>query len=439
MTSVKRILIASDRSNSGKTLIASGIMRALSKKMKVRGFKAGPDFIDPGYHKIATGYPSINLDLWMMGEENVKKSLSKYMKGFDVGVIEGVMGLYDGIETSFSTYELAKVTKTPIILVINCSNISSTVGAIVKGLKLYRKDVYVKGVIFNKIGSQTHYNYCKRAIEDDVEVLGYIPYDKSLEVKSRHLGLLTIEDNKEVSEIIGRIGEMVQQYIDLDKMLEIIDDEELNFGVADRDSRNTEPKQKLAIAYDSAFSFYYAENLDILKKKYELEFFSPLNNETVSDVDAVYIGGGYPELHLRELENSSNTKAWLKRLSYDGIKIYAECGGLMYLSNNLIDENDNKYKMVGVFDIDIKTKDKLTIGYTELESISDNFLVPKDTIVRGHEFHVSKPLSVNERTFTFKVKIGRGLFNGFDGVRIHNTIASYSHLHFSNFQREIVF
>ncbi|TRM85758.1 cobyrinic acid a,c-diamide synthase, partial [Sulfolobus sp. A20-N-G8] len=222
-------------------------------------------------------------------------------------------------------------------------------------------------------------------------------------------------------------------------MLEIIDDEELNFGVADRDSRNTEPKQKLAIAYDSAFSFYYAENLDILKKKYELEFFSPLNNETVSDVDAVYIGGGYPELHLRELENSSNTKAWLKRLSYDGIKIYAECGGLMYLSNNLIDENDNKYKMVGVFDIDIKTKDKLTIGYTELESISDNFLVPKDTIVRGHEFHVSKPLSVNERTFTFKVKIGRGLFNGFDGVRIHNTIASYSHLHFSNFQREIVF
>ncbi|TRM81011.1 cobyrinic acid a,c-diamide synthase, partial [Sulfolobus sp. A20-N-F6] len=197
---MKRILIASDRSNSGKTLIASGIMRALSKKMKVRGFKAGPDFIDPGYHKIATGYPSINLDLWMMGEENVKKSLSKYMKGFDVGVIEGVMGLYDGIETSFSTYELAKVTKTPIILVINCSNISSTVGAIVKGLKLYRKDVDVKGVIFNKIGSQTHYNYCKRAIEDDVEVLGYIPYDKSLEVKSRHLGLLTIEDNKEVSE-----------------------------------------------------------------------------------------------------------------------------------------------------------------------------------------------------------------------------------------------
>ncbi len=439
MTSVKKILIASDRSSSGKTLIASGIMRALSKKMKVRGFKAGPDFIDPGYHKIATGYPSINLDLWMMGEENVKKSLTKYMNGFDVGVIEGVMGLYDGIETSYSTYELAKITKTPIILVINCSNISSTVGAIVKGLKLYRKDVDVRGVIFNKIGSQTHYNYCKRAIEDDVEVLGYIPYDKSLEVKSRHLGLVTIEDNKEVSEVIGRIGEMVQQYIDLDRMLEIINDEELDFHVAEKDSRNSEYKQKLAIAYDSAFSFYYAENLDILKKKYELEFFSPLNDETVSDADAVYIGGGYPELHLRELENSSNTKAWLKKVSYDGIKIYAECGGLMYLSNNLIDENNNKYKMVGVFDIDIKTKDKLTIGYTELESISDNFLVPKNSVVRGHEFHVSKPLSVNERTFTFKVKIGRGLFNGFDGVRTYNTIASYSHLHFSNFQREIVF
>lgn len=436
---MKKVIIASDRSGSGKTLIASAIMKALSKRLKVRGFKIGPDFIDTGYHRVATGYPSINLDLWMMGYENVRKSLLKYGKGFDIGIIEGVMGLYDGVNISYSTYELAKVTRTPVILVINCSNIGSTVGAIVKGLKYYRKDIDIKGVILNKIGSQTHYNYCKNSIED-VEVLGYIPYNKNLEIKSRHLGLITIEDNNNISTVLNMAQELVEENIDLNKIIEIaneIKEDSIQEEIEEEEGEKNKPI--MAIAYDSAFNFYYQENLDILKKRYEIKFFSPLNNEYVEDAQAIYIGGGYPELHMDELEKSTTTKEWIKKSVYNDVRIYAECGGLMYLSKNLVDENGKNYKMVGVFDIDIKTKDKLTIGYTELESISDNYLVRKNSIIRGHEFHISKPISVNEKDFVFKVRIGKGIVNGFDGVKLNNTIASYTHLHFSNFQQKIVF
>ena len=434
---MKKVIIASDRSGSGKTLIASAIMKALSKRLKVRGFKIGPDFIDTGYHRVATGYPSINLDLWMMGYENVRKSLLKYGKGFDIGIIEGVMGLYDGVNISYSTYELAKVTRTPVILVINCSNIGSTVGAIVKGLKYYRKDIDIKGVILNKIGSQTHYNHCKNSIED-VEVLGYIPYNKNLEIKSRHLGLITIEDNNNISTVLNMAQELVEENIDLNKIIEIANEIKED-SIQEEMEEEEINKPKIAIAYDSAFNFYYQENLDILKKRYEIKFFSPLNNEYVEDAQAIYIGGGYPELHMDELEKSTTTKEWIKKSVYNGVRIYAECGGLMYLSKNLVDENGKNYKMVGVFDIDIKTKDKLTIGYTELESILDNYLVRKNSIIRGHEFHISKPISVNEKDFVFKVRIGKGIVNGFDGVKLNNTIASYTHLHFSNFQQKIAF
>ncbi|MEM3209235.1 MAG: cobyrinate a,c-diamide synthase [Saccharolobus sp.] len=434
---MKKVIIASDRSGSGKTLIASAIMKALSKRLKVRGFKIGPDFIDTGYHRVATGFPSINLDLWMMGYENVRKSLLKYGKGFDIGIIEGVMGLYDGVNISYSTYELAKVTRTPVILVINCSNIGSTVGAIVKGLKYYRKDIDIKGVILNKIGSQTHYNYCKNSIED-VEVLGYIPYNKNLEIKSRHLGLITIEDNNNISTVLNMAQELVEENIDLNKIIEIANEIKED-SIQEEMEEEEKSKPKIAIAYDSAFNFYYQENLDVLKKRYEVKFFSPLNNEYVEDAQAIYIGGGYPELHMDELEKSTTTKEWIKKSVYNGVRIYAECGGLMYLSKNLVDENGKNYKMVGVFDIDIKTKDKLTIGYTELESILDNYLVRKNSIIRGHEFHISKPISVNEKDFVFKVRIGKGIVNGFDGVKLNNTIASYTHLHFSNFQQKIAF
>jgi cobyrinic acid a,c-diamide synthase len=429
-----RVIIASDRSDSGKTLISAGLMKALSKKLRVRGFKAGPDFIDPGYHKLATNFPSINLDLFIMGKDNILKSLCRYSKNFDISIIEGVMGLYDGINTEYSTYELSKITKSPIILVINCYNLSSTVGAIIKGLIEYKK-ANIKGVILNKIASQTHFSYCKNSIEG-VKVLGYVPFSKDLQVPSRHLGLFTIESYKQAEKIIDNIANLIEEYIDLDSLLQIANNaDELDCN--EKDYVTKYEKKTAAIAYDAAFNFYYQENIDRLNTTYNVKFFSPLNNEKIENADFIYIGGGYPELYLNELETSSTTN-WLKKEAEKGIPILGECGGLMYLSKSLID-NGRKYKMIGIFDIDIDTKGKLTLGYTKLKTIKDSFISNKDEIIKGHEFHISQAIRVGEKSFLFENKQGNGIIDKKDGVSNYNTIALYSHLHFSTIEKRTVF
>ena len=431
-----RIIISSDRSNSGKTLFSSALMKLLSKKFKVRGFKAGPDFIDPKYHKIASGSPSINLDLWMMREQGVIRSLSKYGKGYDIGIIEGVMGLYDGIDTEYSTYQLSLVTKTPVILLINCNNVSSTVGAIVKGLKEYG-NANIKGVIFNQIGSETHYNYCRNSVKD-VPVLGYVKFDKKFAIPSRHLGLYTTEDYKEAEELIKQVAESIENTVDIGQVFEIAS---TAMPLPNEDfSENEESKKNkiAAVAYDSAFNFYYEENIDLLRKKYEIRLFSPLMNETVENADLIYIGGGYPELHLQELENSHKTASWIKEEAEKGKPILAECGGLMYLSKEIIDERN--YKMVDLFDISIKAKDRLTIGYTELEIIRNNILGTQGQIIRGHEFHVSKAMNVgNDVKFSMQNKIGKGIWDKKDGATVYNVLASYSHFHLSRASRLLSF
>jgi len=429
-----RIIIASDRSDSGKTLVSAGLMKALSKKLKVRGFKAGPDFIDIGYHKLATTFPSINLDLFIMGKDNVIRSLCKYSKNFDISIIEGVMGLYDGINTEYSTYELSKVTKSPIILVINCYNLSSTVGAIIKGLIEY-KNANIKGVILNKVASPTHFSYCKNSI-DGVKVLGYIPYSKDLEIPSRHLGLFTIESYKEAEKVINNMSKLIQDYIDLDALLQIAND--ANELDCDYNEYTSNYRKKIAaIAYDAAFNFYYQENIDRINTMYNIKFFSPLNNEKIENIDFIYLGGGYPELYLNELESSITTN-WLKKEAEKGTPILGECGGLMYLSKNLI-QNDRKYKMIGIFDIDINTSGKLTLGYTQLRAIRDSFIANKNDIIRGHEFHISQPIRVGEKSFLFENNQGKGIIDKKDGVNNYNTIALYSHLHFSTVEKRTVF
>lgn len=425
-----RIIISSDRSDSGKTLFSSALMRLFSKNLKVRGFKAGPDFIDPKYHKIASGLPSINLDLWLMGEEGVIKSLVKYGKGTDMGIIEGVMGLYDGVETKYSTYQLSLVTKTPIILVINCYNVGSTAGAIIKGLKEYG-NVNISGVVFNQIASETHYNYCKKSVVDSIPVLGYIKYDKKFMVPSRHLGLYTTEDYKDADELIKYMAENIENTVDLEKIHQIASSAEpLPDYVLEHEESNSKKIGVAAVAYDSAFNFYYEENLDFLRRKYDIKTFSPLRNETVNNADLIYIGGGYPELHLQDLERSYLTKNWIKKEAEEGKIILAECGGLMYLSKELIE--DKSYNMVNLFDISIKAKDKLTIGYTELENVRSNVFGNVGRIIRGHEFHVSKAINVGDVIFSMTNRIGKGIWDKKDGATIYNVLASYSHFHFSS-------
>jgi len=418
----RAILVASDRSGSGKTIVTSVMAAALSRRFRVRAFKVGPDYIDPGYHKVATGLPSINLDLWLMGEVGVRETFCRYMRGVDLGIIEGVMGLYDGVEVGSSTFQVAKLLSTPIILVIDCSNISYTAGAIVKGMVDYGPSNVV-GVIFNNIVSEGHYNSCRLSLPSGVVDLGYLPRDKELVVNERHLGLVTVEDYyKEVGELIKHGLELAEKYINLDLVYELANP--VNCGEGNGEDDGGGKLGVAAVAYDNAFLFYYRASLDLLSSLFNLRFFSPINNEVVDDADFIYIGGGYPELHLTELENSIDTASWIRRKSNSGTPILAECGGLMYLSRYI--RSDREYRMVGLFDIGIVAKGRLTIGYTELEAVKDSFLAQSGVRIRGHEFHISYAEYSNEG-YVFRNIKGRGIANGFDGAMVNNTLALYTH------------
>jgi len=418
----RAILVASDRSGSGKTIVTSVMAAALSRRFRVRAFKVGPDYIDPGYHKVATGLPSINLDLWLMGEVGVRETFCRYMRGVDLGIIEGVMGLYDGVEVGSSTFQVAKLLSTPIILVIDCSNISYTAGAIVKGMVDYGPSNVV-GVIFNNIVSEGHYNSCRLSLPSGVVDLGYLPRDKELVVNERHLGLVTVEDYyKEVEELIKHGLELAEKYINLDLVYELANP--VNCSEGDGEDDGGGKLGVAAVAYDNAFLFYYRASLDLLSSLFNLRFFSPINNEVVDDADFIYIGGGYPELHLTELENSIDTASWIRRKSNSGTPILAECGGLMYLSRYI--RSDREYRMVGLFDIGIVAKGRLTIGYTELEAVKDSFLAQSGVRIRGHEFHISYAEYSNEG-YVFRNIKGRGIANGFDGAMVNNTLALYTH------------
>jgi cobyrinic acid a,c-diamide synthase len=423
-----RAILAADRSGAGKTTVTAAVLKRLTKKYKVRGFKAGPDYIDPGYHRLATGVPSVNLDLWLMGENGVIESLANYGKGFDFGVIEGVMGLYDGAGERFSTYELSRITETPIILILDVSGMSTTAGAVVKGLIDYR-GAKIKGVIFNKVGSERHYLECLNSLPKGVRSLGYIPRNDRLKVKERHLGLTTVEDNREAQEVI-RIAEE-SMVLDMEELMSLGEDS----GELPEPEQTDEPghveglkSEVAAIAYDSAFSFYYVQNIDSIGRKYKLKFFSPLNDETVEGVDFIYLGGGYPELHLEELERASRTREWIMKSVEDGVKVLGECGGLMFLGRSMSRDGRN-YRMVGALDLDVETRGRLTIGYTELESLSDNLVAESGRLARGHEFHVSKVINYEGKP-VFRNRIGKGLGDGYDGLMTQNALGTYSHFNF---------
>jgi cobyrinic acid a,c-diamide synthase len=422
------IIVSSDRSGSGKTVITSGIMRALSKRLGVAPFKVGPDYIDPGYHRVATGEWSANLDLWLMGEEEVKRAFWRYSRGKDLAVVEGVMGLYDGVGLKYSTYEVSEVLRLPIVLLINCSNVSSTASAIVHGLKSFR-NARVAGVIFNMVGSERHFSYCKEGLEG-VKVLGYIPYSKELKLPSRHLGLHLAEEVSKAEEVVRLASELVEAHVDLDSLLEIARTAQPPTVEEEPKDRGS-PSGKVAVAYDLAFSFYYRDNIEFLKARHEVVFFSPLKNEVVEDADAIYLGGGYPELYMGQLEANERTKRWIVKTAEEGKPVFGECGGLMYLSKELVDERG--YKMVGLFDLTIKAKERLTIGYTSLEAVRDNLLVKSGGQVRGHEFHYSKPIDSGKTRFAFKNLIGKGIWNGMDGAVEYNSLGTYSHFYFRSF------
>ncbi|MDI3478169.1 MAG: cobyrinic acid a,c-diamide synthase [Thermoanaerobacterium sp.] len=427
-------MIAGTHSGVGKTTITIGIIGYLSKKYNVVPFKVGPDYIDTAYHRFASGNFSYNLDVYMLGEENVKRSFLKHALSGDVAVVEGVMGMYDGTNnTSYgSSAHVAKLLSLPVILVVDASGMAASVSALVKGYIEYDKDVNIAGVIFNRVGSEKHYKLLKECIERDlgIKVFGHLPHDDRVNLPERHLGLTPIYETKE-NHNFSILYDSIGQFIDVDDILDVC---KINFKndelISERMTVNERETVRIAIAYDEAFNFYYQDSLDsLIDAGAELVPFSPLRDDAIpKDVSGVYLGGGFPEVFAEKLSKNHSMLSSIKENIEKGMPVYAECGGLMYLAKKIVVLNGVEYDMVGVFELDaIMTKRLINFGYAKVDVVKDNVLFEKGDVIFGHVFHNSKMLGRHD-DFAYDVHKPHSEDKWSCGYMYKNCLGTYVHI-----------
>lgn len=438
------ICLAAPYSGSGKTTITLGLMAALKKRgLKIQPFKCGPDYVDTEYHQIAAGRKSRNLDSWLMGNKGVLETFTDNSKGMDISVIEGVMGLYDGPSpdnTEGSTAWIAKTLSVPVILVVDAGKIAGSIAPIVKGFADFDPAVKIAGVIFNKISGAKHFELLAKALKAHSlpPPIGYMPSNPQWEIDERHLGLVPLHENMEYSKWMDGLSAEIEKNIDLDAILRIAKIPEIPLSEPMNIShfREKKLKLKLGLAYDDAFHFYYEDNLDLLGRYFDIVKFSPLKDKQLpAAVAGLYIGGGYPEVFAERLSANTAMLEDIRKQTECGLPVYAECGGLMYLSGAITDKNAKRHLMCGVLPFDTCMKDRLqSFGYKEIELLHDSILGPAGTKLRGHEFHWSAienaagntmPAALATRPFYLDYKEEKG-------VLVNNVCASYIHLHFKS-------
>ena len=436
----RRIVIAGTGSGVGKTTLTIGIMSAFMKRgLSVQGFKCGPDYIDPSYHTAVTKRVSRNLDSWMLTHERVLDIFTHGNRDADISIIEGVMGFFDGKspETNEgSTAEISIITKSPVLLVVNCESMARSAAAIVKGFQMFAEGPNIVGVIANRVGSEGHFQLVKKAIEQEchIPVIGYLKRDVEIEIPERHLGLIPSIERGELTPLFDKVGDLVLETIDLDKLLELAVAEPLN---EKNKSSMFEKKQdtmtRIAVAKDAAFNFYYPENLELLEVNgAELVYFSPLANEELPmNVDGLYIGGGFPEEFALTLESNVKTKESIQKAIKEGLPTLGECGGFMYLTESIETTEQKTYQMIGIIPGKVQMHSYLqALGYREVSGLNNNFIL-SNQMGRGHEFHYSSFIAnENEFSHAFKTKGLRGVKQ--EGCLKYNLVAGYTHLHFGS-------
>jgi cobyrinic acid a,c-diamide synthase len=432
------IVVAGTHSGCGKTTVTLGLMAALGKRgLKVQSFKAGPDYIDSGLHRVITGRPSRNLDLFMCGESYVRDCLRTHARDVDIAVVEGVMGLFDG---DLSTASLAKTLRLPVALVIDAYGMAETSGALVRGFREYaaERGLTIGGIIFNRVASLNHYRRLM-AGNGGIPVWGFLPRELDFEIPHRHLGLTVAEDGPIAGDQIDRLAKAVEDSIDLDSLIRAgMEEQDQGVGPFVAGASSEPGSCVVAIAHDRAFNFYYEDNLDLLRKAgAEIVRFSPLADEDIPErANAVYIGGGYPEIHAGELSKNAVMCKAIREWAMSGRPLYAECGGLMYLSEGIYDFDGNFFGMTGVFPFRTRMKSgRSRLGYREIDFTEDCVIGRKGEKARGHEFHYSEIVdegaaSLFERVYS--VENGDREVLGSEGYRYKNTLASYIHIHFGS-------
>lgn len=439
-----RLVIGGTGSGVGKTTVALGLMAALRRRgLAVQGFKAGPDYIDPGYHAAVTGRPSRNLDAWMTSPDRVREIFLRGSEGADISLVEGVMGLYDGKDPhgeAGSTAEIALLLKSPVVLVVDIHRMARSVAAVVLGFQRLNPEVAIGGVILNRAGSEGHYRLAKAAIEREcgVPVLGRLGRDPDLTLPERHLGLIPALERGDLTSLFDRIAEAVEAGIDLDALLSIARRAPALAWPSERLFLGKTPvegsRPVIAVARDAAFNFYYPENLDLLEMYGgRLHFFSPLAGEPVpEEADGLLIGGGFPEEFAEELSRAEEVKASFRRRIAEGLPTFAECGGYMYLCEAITDRRDRRHPMVGIIPATVRMRDRLAaLGYREVRAVADTVLLRKGETARGHEFRYSV-LSPRTESYphAYKTKGRAGV--QYEGYVRNHLLAGYTHLHFAS-------
>ena len=440
---MKSIIIAAPMSGSGKTTVTIGLLECLRRRgLRVSPFKVGPDFIDPGYHRLVTGRPSLNLDAWMCDPETVQEIFADFSEDADIAVIEGVMGLFDGISgrsDEGSTAQIAKLTGSTVFLVIDAKGYARSIAAMVEGFVEFDPDIRIGGGIFNNVSSENHARILREAVESNlpsVRVLGCILRDRLLHLPSRHLGLMTAEEVDLSQEYLDHLVEVIRSSVDLGVLWAAASSGE----IIDRPPKAPPVAKtvRIAVARDAAFCFLYDCNLRLLAEAgAELVEFSPLADSSLPDnIHGIYLPGGYPEVHAKALAANMPMLAAVREAVEAGMPVYAECGGFIYLTRGVVEVAgglDFLNEFVGIFPVTTSLLDhRKTLGYREISLREESILGRRGTVVRGHEFHYSEmgemPPGVER---LYQVRKGQSDL-GTEGYRYRNCLASYIHLHFAS-------
>jgi cobyrinic acid a,c-diamide synthase len=438
MNHIPRITLAALRGGAGKTFISAGIAAALRKRGLTLGiFKKGPDYIDSGWLGLAAGADCYNLDSYLCPLEKVRASFVFRARGKDAAIIEGNRGLFDGVDSegSFSTAELAKLIKSPVILIVDATKMTRTAAACVLGCSLLDPELAIKGIVLNRVAGQRHESVLRESIEavSSIPVIGCVNKLSIDELPQRHLGLLPLYEHPRAEKFVQEAALVAEQSIDLDALTEIAKTagplESCNHAeLMPRGDSNV----SIGVLRDSAFQFYYPENLEALERLgAKLVFVSSLTDKRLPDVHALYIGGGFPETHAELLAANEEFKRDVLLAARRGLPIYAECGGLMYLSRTL-QIDGAVYPMVGLFPVDTVLERKPQgHGYIQVEAVAENPFYQPGTTISGHEFHYSYVTGLNhpEARYVFQIKRGHGMDGARDGICMYNALGTYVHVH----------
>ena len=445
-------MIAAPGGRSGKTIVSIGLCDAFRRQgFTVQPFKKGPDYIDASWLTAASsGRDCRNLDAFLMDEKTLIRSFEKASDKADLVIIEGNMGFYDGIDPdgTGSSAHLSRLLRTPVILVVNTSRMSRSAAALIKGFQNFEPETQIAGVILNNVSGERHKSKILHAIERycHIPVLGAIPKTQGLSISERHLGLIPFNENTSGASYINDIGTFVERHLNLDAILSIAQnaqnkiskDYELRIKDVTLNSSNVQsdvpqvnsPAVRIGVVFDRIFNFYYPENLEALTQAgAEIVYIDSLKDRLLPAIDGLYIGGGFPELHLEELCSNRSLMNDIAGAIEGGLTVYAECAGLMYLSRG-IRTNGKLYKMAGIIPSEAELSGRpFGHGYVEAEVVHENPFFPVGAALRGHEFHHSKLSSVNNLQCAIKIKRGYGINGTIDGIVYRNMFAAYTHLH----------